>query len=249
MSSRVEIVGLQGMPEVRPGDDLVALIVDAVRQTGLQVMAGDVFVVTQKVVSKAEGRLVALADVVPSRLADEWAARMGRDARVIELVLREAIRVVRMDRGVLICETSHGFVCANAGVDTSNVPPGMAVLLPRDPDRSADRLAAGLERRFGVPVGVIVSDTFGRPWREGQVNVALGVAGLGALVDYRGRLDGSGRRLEATRMAVADEIAAAGELVMGKLSGVPVALIRGVQWEGSGTGRELLRPPEADLFR
>jgi coenzyme F420-0:L-glutamate ligase/coenzyme F420-1:gamma-L-glutamate ligase len=250
MTPQVQIVGLTGLPEVRPGDDLVSLIVAAVRRAGLKVAPADVFVVAQKVVSKAEGRLVSLAEVTPSSLALQWARRVGRDPRIVELVLREAVRIVRMDRGVLICETAHGFVCANAGVDTSNAPPETAVLLPRDPDDSARRLAEGLRAALGCAVGVIVSDTVGRPWREGQVNVALGVAGVQPLVDYRGRRDAAGRPLEATMMAVADELAAAAELVMGKLAGVPVAWVTGVHAvAGEGTVREILRRPETDLFR
>lgn len=250
MLPRLQIVGLSGLPEIHPGDDLVGLIAEAIRRAAVPVSPGEVVVVTQKIVSKAEGRLVRLDEVIPSAVAERWAKRAGRDPRLIELVLREAVRIVRMDRGVLICETVHGFVCANAGVDTSNVPPGMAALLPRDPDDSARRLAEGLRAALGVPVGVIISDTFGRPWREGQVNVALGVAGVSPLVDYRGQRDTAGRHLEATVMAVADELAAAAELVMGKLNGVPVALVTGVDLRGGeGTGRDLVRDPASDLFR
>lgn len=208
------------------------------------------FVVAQKIVSKAEGRIVRLDSIEPSERAKMWAAQYGKDARVIELVLKEAARIVKMERGVIIAETPHGFVCANAGVDSSNTPKGTAALLPEDPDRSARKLQAGLSKHFGVPVGVIISDTFGRPWREGLVNVALGVAGIPPLIDYRGRRDAGGKIMQATIIALADELASAAELVMGKFDRVPVAIIQGVATvKRSGKGRELIRPAERDLFR
>ncbi len=246
----IRLVGLQGIPEVNAGDDVAALILDALAGEGPPVAAGDVFVVTQKIVSKAEGRLVRLDDVVPSPAAIEWAEKWGRNPRVVQLVLREARRIVRMERGVLIVETSHGFVCANAGVDESNVPRGMAALLPEDPDASAARIRARLCHALGVPVGVIISDTFGRPWREGVVDIAIGVAGIRPFSDYRGQSDDYGHRLQSTVIATADELAAAGELVMGKLGRIPVALIRGaaVVCE-DGTGQELVRREQDDLFR
>jgi coenzyme F420-0:L-glutamate ligase/coenzyme F420-1:gamma-L-glutamate ligase len=207
-------------------------------------------VVAQKIVSKAEGAVVALADVRPSRLAAAWAAAHGRDPAVVEVVLAESRRIVRMDRGIIIAETRHGYICANAGVDASNVPPGYVTLLPRDPDDSAARLRADLARRWATPIGVVVSDTFGRPWREGVVNVALGVAGLSPLLDCRGTTDPFGRRLHTTVIAVADEIAGAAELVMGKTAGRPVAIVRGAPAPaGPGAGSDLLRDPSTDLFR
>lgn len=249
----VHVLGLTGLPEIEAGDDLVALTVAAAARSSLGIAAGDVLVVTQKIVSKAEDRLVPLDSVTPSAQAVEWARAWRRDARVIELVLREAARIVRMERGVLIAETRHGLVCANAGVDTSNVRPGWAALLPADPDASARRLCAGLRAALGVPLGVVISDTFGRPWREGQANVAIGVAGLRPILDYRGQADSHGRRLQTTEIAVADELASAAELVMGKTLGVPVAVVSGT---GLGTGREdegrataLVRRREEDLFR
>jgi coenzyme F420-0:L-glutamate ligase/coenzyme F420-1:gamma-L-glutamate ligase len=249
----LRIVGLTGIPEVQTGDDLVALIVAAVEHGRLPIENGDVFVCTQKIVSKAEGWLVCLDALSPSALAVEWARAWNRDSRVIELVLQEAVRIVRMDRGVVIAVTQHGFVCANAGVDTSNVRPGWAAKLPADPDGSARRLCAGLRARFNVPVGVIVSDTFGRPWREGQTNVAIGVAGLRPLLDYRGAADRHGQRLQATAIALADELAAAAELVMGKTRHIPVAVVKdtllGTAAEHEGAARDLVRRPEDDLFR
>jgi coenzyme F420-0:L-glutamate ligase/coenzyme F420-1:gamma-L-glutamate ligase len=188
--------------------------------------------------------------VTPSPQAEQWAATYGKDARVVEVILRESRRIVRMERGVIIAETHHGFVCANAGVDTSNVPTGFVTLLPHDPDASAARLRGALSERFGRAVGVIVSDSFGRPWREGVVNVALGVAGLRPLADYRGCHDGFGRRLESTVMAVADELASAAELVMRKTTGTPVAIVRGAaEWSGEGSGQMLVRDQSRDLFR
>ena len=247
------LVGLPGLPEVEAGDDLVALVVQAARHAALEVAAHDVFVITQKVVSKAEGRLVRLDTVEPSAIARQWSTVSGKDARVVELVLRESVRIVRMDRGVVIAETRHGFVCANAGVDTSNVPDGWAALLPEDADASARRIRDGLGAAFGCPVAVIVTDTFGRAWREGQTNVAIGLAGLSPILDYRGRRDAHGHTLQATAIAVADELAAAAELVMGKTRGVPVAVVKGGGdiglITGDGSAGELRRRPEEDLFR
>lgn len=241
----MEIVPVTGLPEVRAGDDLAALIA-----AGAELRAGDVVVVAQKAVSKAEGRLRDLRDVQVGERARELAARLAADPRMIQVVLDEAVRVVRAER-VLIVETRHGFVCANAGVDHSNIAePDTVALLPLDPDASARALRERLRQLTGAEVAVIVSDTFGRAWRLGIENVALGVAGLPALVDYRGQADDFGRELRATVVAVADELAAAAELVMGKTARVPVALVRGYHAEGPpGTGRDLVRPPEEDLFR
>lgn len=225
----------------------------AAARSRLRIDAGDVIVVTQKIVSKADNCLVALDTVTPSMRAEEWAHAWKKDPRIIELVLREAARIVRMERGVIVAETRHGLVCANAGVDTSNVRPGWAALLPADPDASARRLCAGLRSALGVPVGVIISDTFGRPWREGQTNVAIGVAGLAPILDYRGQADSHGQRLVASAIAVADELAAAAELVMGKTRGVPVAVVAatglGSGREDEGSASELQRRREEDLFR
>ena len=249
-SSELRISAVTGLPEITPGADLIGLVAQAVRAKGLRVGPGDVFVVAQKVISKAEGRIVELSSVTPSERATQWAAQYGKDARMIELVLREARRIVRMERGVLIVETHHGLVCANAGVDASNTPHDAATLLPVDPDRSARELAAGWTREFGVPVAAIVSDTFGRPWREGLANVAIGVAGLSPLADYRGKHDSSGRPMQATIIAVADELASAAELVMGKTAGVPVAIVQGFLSERpEGSATEMIRPADQDLFR
>jgi coenzyme F420-0:L-glutamate ligase/coenzyme F420-1:gamma-L-glutamate ligase len=246
----VLVSGLSGLPEIRPGDDLGVLIVKALEENHLRVTTGDIFVVTQKIVSKAEGRIVHLDSIEPSPRARQWADEHHKDARVVEVVLREARALIRMERGVLIAETRQGYVCANAGVDASNTAKGTVTLLPENPDESARRLRTHLESALGVPLGVIISDTFGRPWREGVTNVALGVAGLAPLIDYRGRPDSHGRKLQVTVVAVADELAGAAELVMGKTENVPVAVIRGFRSQtGKGSGGELLRPRERDLFR
>jgi coenzyme F420-0:L-glutamate ligase/coenzyme F420-1:gamma-L-glutamate ligase len=249
MSLSVSIVAVSGMPEIAAGADLPALILSALRQADISVADGDIFVVAQKIVSKAEGRLVRLDSVTPGTRALEWAKAHGKDARVVELVLREAKDIVAMERGIIIARTRHGFVCANAGVDTSNAGQGLAILLPEDCDASAAALQAGLKRALGVPLGVIVSDTFGRPWREGLVNVALGVAGLAPLRDYRGMPDSHGTIMNATVIAEADEIASAAELVMRKTERIPVVIVRGLSLDGrNGSGRDLIRPIQNDLF-
>jgi len=244
------ISAVPGLPEIARGADLAALIAGAVIASGRAVERGDVFVVAQKIVSKAEGAVVRLDAVVPSAKAVEFAESCGKDPRVVEVILRESRRIVRMERGILIAETRHGFVCAHAGVDASNVEPGFVTLLPVDPDASAGRLHVALSAAFGCPVGVIISDTFGRAWREGVVNVALGVAGLQPLIDYRGGTDTFGRPLTSTIIALADELAAAAEIVTRKSAGMPVAIVRGAaEWAGEGNGQMLVRDASRDLFR
>ena len=244
--TRLELIAVEGLPEVKPGDDLGKLI-----SSRSALKTGDVLVVAQKVVSKSEGRLVSLDTVTASeeaaRIASNLIARP--DPRMVQVVLDESVRVLRSHR-VLITETRQGFVCANSGVDHSNVPgQNVLTLLPKDPDGSADRLRMRLREIAGVEVGVIVSDTFGRPWRLGIVNVALGVAGLPAVVDLRGTDDDAGKPLHATVLAVADEIAAAAGLVMGKTARTPAVIVRGLQLQGGGRGRDLVRPAAEDLFR
>jgi coenzyme F420-0:L-glutamate ligase / coenzyme F420-1:gamma-L-glutamate ligase len=243
----VELRAVEGLPEIRPGDDLAALIVE--RSGPLQ--RGDVVVVAQKVVSKAEGRLRNLGEVTPSDHAVALAQRLEADPRLVQVILDESTRVVRDDR-VLIVETREGFVCANAGVDKSNVDGDDAVsLLPVDCDASAEALRSRIEALSGVSVGIVISDTFGRAWRMGLVNVALGVAGTPAVLDYRGRPDDFGMPLQATVVAMADELAAAAELLMGKTRRVPVVVVSGLEESDAphGTGQELVRPSELDLFR
>jgi coenzyme F420-0:L-glutamate ligase/coenzyme F420-1:gamma-L-glutamate ligase len=241
---------VEGLPEVRPGDDLGRLVVDAATAQGTPLQTGDIVVVGQKVISKAEGRIVRLADVTPSAIAVAMADGLGRDPRLLEVILRESRRVVRMDRWVVITETQHGWICANAGVDQSNVDADCVVLLPEDSDRSARALREDVRRRAGVEVGVIITDTFGRPWREGLTNVAIGSSAVPPLRSYLGELDSSGRPLTATILAVADEIAGAAELVMGKLDRIPVAIVRGLGIEPGDEGsKSLIRDPARDLFR
>ena len=251
MAAEVRIIGIDGIPEVRPGDDLATVILGAAQRQRLAFEEGDVLVVTQKIVSKAEGRIVDLDTVEPGPFARQIAEQWEKDARVVEVVLRESARIVRMDHGVIICETKHGLICANAGVDSSNVERlGTVSLLPEDPDRSADWLRGRIEEGLGVSVAVIITDTFGRPWREGHVNFAIGVAGMEPLLDYAGKTDPAGYELRVTQMAVADELAAAAELAQGKLDRVPAAIVRGYTYpHGCGTARQLLRDPEKDLFR
>jgi coenzyme F420-0:L-glutamate ligase/coenzyme F420-1:gamma-L-glutamate ligase len=244
--TRLELIAVEGLPEVRRGDDLGELITSRT-----ELVSGDVLVVAQKVVSKSEGRILSLRNVKASdeavRIASDLVA--DPDPRMVQVVLDESVRVLRSHR-VLITETRHGFVCANGGVDHSNVGGEDEVtLLPEDPDASADRLRRRLRELAGVEVGVIVSDTFGRPWRLGIVNVALGVAGLPASVDLRGSLDDAGKPLHATVLAIADDLAAAAGLVMGKTARSPAVIVRGLRLEGSGSGRDLIRPHAEDLFR
>jgi coenzyme F420-0:L-glutamate ligase/coenzyme F420-1:gamma-L-glutamate ligase len=247
---RYEVIGIEGLPEVRAGDDLARLVVEAAVAQRTPPRSGDVVVVSQKVVSKAEGRLVRLADVTPSPAAVSMAAVVERDPRLVEVILRESRRIVRMDRGLLIAETHHGWVCANAGVDQSNVDRDAVALLPEDPDRSARRLRERMRELAGVEVAVIVADTFGRPWREGLTNVAIGVSGVAPLVSYLGHRDPAGRELQASVLAVADEIAGAAELVMGKLARIPVALVRGLGVPfGEHDSKALRRDPARDRFR
>jgi coenzyme F420-0:L-glutamate ligase/coenzyme F420-1:gamma-L-glutamate ligase len=242
----VELIGIEGIPEIEPGNDLGRLIAERAPR----LRPGDVVVVAQKVVSKSEGRMRRLSEVAVSPRAHDLAGRLGGDPCMVQVVLEESVRVVRDDR-VLIVETRHGFVCANAGVDRSNVSANdLACLLPLDCDLSAARLRERIAALCGVSVGVIVSDTFGRPWRLGLTNVALGIAGMAATLDYRGQPDDFGIPLHATVVALADEIARAAEMVMGKTRRVPAVLVRGLNVSGEdGSGRELVRPAPLDLFR
>jgi coenzyme F420-0:L-glutamate ligase / coenzyme F420-1:gamma-L-glutamate ligase len=248
VSHDVRVIGLRGIPELGVGDDLAALLVQAAdAHDGLH--DGDVVVVAQKAVSKVEGRIVALEAVEPTECARELAGPDG-DPRHLEVILQESVRIVRSRPPLVIAETRHGYICASAGVDASNAPEaGLLVLLPVDPDASAGRLRDRLRELAGADVGVIVSDSFGRPWRQGTVDVAIGVAGLTALQDLRGRRDAAGYELRTTQIAVADEIASAAELVLGKTDGVPAAIVRGVETPGDGRGADLVMPAERDLFR
>ena len=247
MSGELRAIPLRGIPELEEGDDLAALLVEAAaRGTGFE--QDDVLVVAQKAVSKVEGRVVQLAGVEPSERARELAG--DSDARRIEVVLGEAREVLRVRPPLVITETRHGFVCASAGVDVSNAKgPDTLVLLPLDPDASAERLRSSIRQLAGVEIGVIVSDSFGRAWRLGTTDVALGVAGIVAVMDLDGQRDSLGYELHATQIAVADEIAGAAQLVMGKLDGIPAAIVRGLELGGDGLGSDLVMPRERDLFR
>jgi len=246
----VSVYPVTGLPEIGQGAALAPLIVEAIRRQGLALEVGDIVVITQKVVSKAEGHVRRLTDVEPSERAREMALRIGYDPRHVQVILDESVRVVREAPRVLITETRQGFVCANAGVDRSNTGGAdLVVLLPERPDESAAQLRRAFRATSGVDVGVVVSDSFGRPWREGQVNVAIGSAGVVVLRDYRGDRDPDGYQLQGTEIGLVDELASAAELAMGKLDRVPVALIRGAAVAGEGTVRGLLRGPATDLFR
>ncbi len=253
MSARpITCYPIAGLPLVQPGDDLGTLLARAIQDAGISLAAHDVVVVCQKVVSKAEGRIVDLATVTPSTFAAQIAAGTDKDPRIVEVVLRETTRLVKMAGGHLICETGPGWICANAGVDESNaVHADSVTLLPCDADASAERLRAHLSAAAGgLPIGVVVTDTFGRPWRDGLVDVALGVAGVGAIVDYRGATDMSGRELHHTMLALGDEIAAAAGLLMEKGGGIAAVVVRGISWDRTGgRGRDLIRPAALDLFR
>lgn len=252
--SEAMFMGIAGLPEISAGSDLAGMILNATEVQGTPLERGDIVVVTQKVVSKAEGRTVDLATVEPTDFAREFAEGAGRDPRLVELVLRESIGIVRMDRerGILITETRHGFVCANSGIDSSNVVGDETVaLLPEDPDGSARLLMERFRQATGLTeLAVIVTDTFGRAWREGHVNFAIGVAGMYPFIDYRGQADAQSKVMAVTRIAVADEVAAASELVMGKVDQVPAAIARGIRYVSEeGTAKELVRERTNDLFR
>lgn len=251
----IHLLPLPGIPAIEPGDDLGAQLAQAIERSLVGTREGDVLVVCQKVVSKAEGRVVRLDDVEPSPFALSFAAEHEKDPRIVELVLRETRRVVRMERGTMIVETGPGWVCANAGIDQSNaVADGTVTLLPVDADASAESLRSSLRQHLGADLGVIITDTFGRPWREGQVEFAIGLAGLPPLEDLRGGVDLNGRELGVTLIATADHIASAAGLLMGKADAMPAVLVRGVRFAPGAApteenGRALIRPAENDLFR
>ena len=247
----IRLIGLEGIPEIKQGDVLACHIIEAAARSGVALEKDDLLIIAQKIVSKSEGRLMRLADVVPSPFACSLAATRSIDVRMAELILRESRRIVRMNERVIITETHHGLICANAGIDCSNVPcEGWVALLPEDPDASAVRLRRDLTQRLGVPLAVIISDTFGRPWREGLTNVAIGLAGINPLNDLRLQRDDFGRLLRVTVLASADELATAAGLIMRKANRLPVVLVKGFTFEaGEHSMRELLRPKEQDLFR
>lgn len=250
-AGELRVIPIRVEGEVRRGDSILEKIFAGIKAQGLKFAEGDILVVTHKIVSKAEGAVVPLACIKPSPASQRWAKKHGLDARVLQLSLSEARRVVRRQRGVLITQTRHGFVCANSGVDVSNVDGGAsAVLLPRDPDASATSLYRAIKRQLRISIPVIITDTFGRAWRDGLTEVAVGAAGMRVFRDFRNQHDLHGYRLKATLEAVADELACAAGLVCGKLSGSPAAIIRGFQYEpGRGNAQQLIRPAKRDLFR
>jgi coenzyme F420-0:L-glutamate ligase / coenzyme F420-1:gamma-L-glutamate ligase len=247
----IRVIPLPLTSDIRTGDDLAEKLATALQHQNLKLQAGDILVIKHKIVSKAEGQIVQLSGVKPSASAKSWARKSGADARVIALALAESKRIVRKKNGVLITQTRHDFVCANSGVDVSNVDGGeSAVLLPKDPDHSARQLRSRLKKLCGVQIAVIISDSFGRPWREGLIEVAIGVAGMKPLVDYRGRRDEHGYKLHATEEAIADEVACAAGLVCGKLNRTPACIVRGFAFQPAvGSARDLIRPAKNDLFR
>jgi len=245
----IEIIPLKGIGLVKEGDDIAKLIVEAAKAQGVKIEDGDIVVVAHKIVSKAEGRIVDLKAITPSKFALRASKLLNKDPRVIEVILRESKRIVRMIKGHIICETRHGFICANAGVDKSNVEEDFVVLLPKNPDVSAETIRKGIKNLINVDVAVIISDTFGRPWRSGQVDVAIGVSGLVPLKDYRGTKDMFNSLLKVTIICVADELASAAELVMNKSDGIPVALIKGYHYiKGEGSFKDLVKQSKYNLF-
>jgi coenzyme F420-0:L-glutamate ligase/coenzyme F420-1:gamma-L-glutamate ligase len=251
MQDTIQIIPIKYIKEVLPRDDLSRIIAESLQKQGLSFENNDILIITQKIVSKAEGKIIDLSTVTPSLFAKQIARNYKKDPRHIEVILQETKRIVRMDHGVIIAETHHGFICANAGVDESNIGNNHTVsMLPKDPDASADHLRRNLQKITKKQLAVIISDTWGRPWREGQVNFAIGSSGLKVLKDYRGEKDPYGYDLQVSQIAIADELAAAAELVMGKIEAVPVAIIRGYSFDpSSANAQELIRDAKTDMFR
>ncbi len=246
----MEIIPIHLKGDVNAHSNLASLILSSIKNEGHLLKNNDVLVVAHKIVSKAENRIIDLATVKPSKRAVNIAKKHGKDSRIVEVILRESSRILRMKRGIIITETKHGFVCANAGIDKSNVHGDRAALLPKNPDRSADKIRLAIRKQTGKSIAVIITDTFGRPFREGQVNVAIGISGLKPIKDYRGSKDMFGKELKVTQIAVADEIASAAELVMGKTDRAPIAIIRDYMYENKhGSAKELIRRRKNDLFR
>lgn len=246
----MSIIPIPAKKDVEPNDDLAELIIASIKKQKQKLFNYDILVITHKIVSKAEGRLVNLDGVKPSKYAISIAYKHQKDPRIVELILREAREIVKIERGIIITETKHGFVCANSGVDHSNIKDNFVSLLPSNPDRSARKIRNVIKKKTRKKIAVIITDTFGRPFREGQVNVAIGIAGLKPILDYRGMEDTFGKELKVTEIAIADEIAGAAELVMGKLDRVPIAIVRGYKYANKqGSAKELIRKRGNDLFR
>ncbi len=247
----ITLTAVEGIPMIKAGDDLAALIAAGIEHTGLKLESGDILIVCQKVISKAEGRVVELSEIEPSEFANNLAKRWEKDPRAVELVLRQTSRIVRNDHGVIIVETGPGWICANAGIDESNsLEDDRAILLPEDPDASARGIRDQMRIRFGVDIAVLVTDTFGRPWRDGLTEVCLGIAGMNPMLDLRGTNDLGGRELHHTVVAIADDLACAAGLLMEKAGAIPAVVVRGYQFEAyEGSAKVLIRPAEGDLFR
>jgi coenzyme F420-0:L-glutamate ligase/coenzyme F420-1:gamma-L-glutamate ligase len=247
----LQVIPVRVSGNVRSGDDLGTIILAAAKQNNLEILDGDILVVAHKIVSKAEGRIVRLIDVNPSQKAKKMAKEHDKDPRIMELILNESVQILRAQNGIIVSETKHGLVCANAGVDQSNVQGNAALLLPADPDKSARLLIEAIKERGGKEIAAVITDTFGRPFREGQTNIAIGVAGINPIKSYIGSRDMYGRKLRVSEIAIADEIASAAELVMGKSEGVPVAIVRGYRFEkaAESSAKSLQRAREQDLFR
>ncbi|MCW4033063.1 MAG: coenzyme F420-0:L-glutamate ligase [Candidatus Bathyarchaeota archaeon] len=247
----ISIIGLEKIQEVSEGDDIANLISDAAKKQGIIMENNDIVIITHKIVSKSEGRIIDLTKIKPSIFAVKLSKQLKKDPRLVEVILGETKRIVKMWNKHLITETHHGFVCPNGGIDESNVQGSdKVVLLPRDPDDSAKKIMDRIKELTGSKVAVIITDTFGRPWRRGQINVAIGAAGIKPLMDYRGSKDAYGRRLKVTNIAIADELASSGELVMNKTDNIPVAIVKGYRIsEGKGIGKDIIRPSNEDLFR
>ncbi len=247
------IFPIKDVADIKTGDSLAEIIYVGIKKQNMDLCNEDIIVITQKIVSKSEGKLINLRTITPSEFAKQIAAKANKDPRHIEVILQQSKRIVRMDHNILICETKHGFICANAGVDASNLNDSETVaILPENPDLSAEKLRGKLLElsNTDINLAVIITDTWGRPWREGQVNNAIGVAGMRSLVDYRGKQDTAGQTLQATMIAVADELASAAELVMGKIERIPIVLIRGYKFASAGnTGKDLIRSASTDMFR
>jgi coenzyme F420-0:L-glutamate ligase / coenzyme F420-1:gamma-L-glutamate ligase len=249
--STIAIIPIPDIPQIQPGDDLPTVLLHAIDQAKVGLKSGDILIICQKIVSKAEGAIVDLKMITPSPFAQQIATQWEKDPRVVEVVLRESSRIIRMKNGVIITETKHGWVCANSGVDESNsLDDDIVIVLPKDPDASARTIRVAIQERRSISIGIIITDTFGRPWRDGLVEFALGVSGFEPLLDLRGSHDLRGRELHHTVVAVADELAAAAGLVMEKGAGVPAVIIRGYRFiAAEGESKKLIRPADADLFR
>ena len=246
----INIIGIEEIPEINEKDNLASILINSLHKSQLNLINGDVLIITAKIVSKAEGRIVNLDQFKPSEVDRVFAKRIGKDPRLLAAILSESKRIVRMGDGVIISETEHNFICANSGVDQSNVPDGFIALLPLMPDETAEKIRARILEECGVEVAVIISDTFGRPWREGQVDIAIGVSGIEPILNYRGVVDTHGYELKVTAIAVVDELASAAELIMGKTERIPAVLIRNYQFEkGEGGAHKIVRESSKDLFR